>query len=227
MGRPQAVAFDVIETLFALDALERHFEAAALPASAMPLFFAQLLRDAFALEASGVYRPFREIAAANLSVVLANHGLASTPEAVDGTLAAFAELDPHPDVRPAVERLSNAGVRLFALSNGAAQNTEKLLSRAGLMDRFERVISIDEVRRWKPNREVYLHAARVAGVPPRDLWLVACHAWDVHGARQAGLRAAWLARKDRAFHEAMSAPDVRAASLEEVADSLLGQAAQA
>lgn len=77
-------------------------------------------------------------------------------------LAGFAELAPHPDVEPALDRLRAAGMRIMALSNGAAETTRRLFSRARLDSYVERVISIDEVQRWKPNREVYLHAARAA-----------------------------------------------------------------
>jgi 2-haloacid dehalogenase len=221
MEKPRAVAFDVIETLFALDRLAGRFRAVGLPDGALPLFFAQMLRDAFALEATAIYKPFREIAAANLSIAMAGHGIAPTQSAVEDVLGGFKELDPHPDVRPAIERLARSGIRLFALSNGAAAGTSALLSRAGLSSLFEKVISIDEVRRWKPNREVYLHAARAAGVPPEGLWLIAGHAWDLHGAKQAGLRTAWVRRKDNSFHASMSAPDLKGASLTEIADSLL------
>ena len=90
------------------------------------------------------------------------------------------------------------------------------------MERFvERVVSIDEVRRWKPNREVYLHAARVCGVAPEHMTLVAAHAWDVHGAKPAGLRAAWVKRQDKLYQPAMSPPDVQGDSISAVAEALL------
>lgn len=90
------------------------------------------------------------------------------------------------------------------------------------MDAFvERVISVDEVRHWKPRREVYLHAATVTSVPPERMCLVAAHAWDVLGASRAGLLTGWVARKERKSHTAMGAPTVQGESLTDVVGALL------
>ena len=51
----------------------------------------------------------------------------------------------------------------------------------------ERVILVAEIRQWKPRWGLYLHAAEVLDVPPDRLALVTTHAWDVHGAKRAGL----------------------------------------
>jgi 2-haloacid dehalogenase len=221
MKRPQAVALDIIESVFALEPLSDRMQRAGLPEASLRLFFSQMLRDAFALEASGVYKPFKEVAAGSLAVVMANHGVAAEKSKVETVLAGFAELPPHPDVARALERLRSAGMRVVALTNGGAENTQKLLDRSRLAFFVEKVISIDEVRHWKPNREVYLHAARSVGVAPERLALIAAHAWDVHGAKQAGLCGAWVRRQDKAYHAAMQAPDVQGDTLIEVADALI------
>jgi 2-haloalkanoic acid dehalogenase type II len=219
--RPHAVALDIVETVFALEPLSGRLRTAGLPESALRLFFAQMLRDAFALEASGAYKPFKEVAAGSLAVLMANHGVPADKASIQSVLAGFAELPPHPDVGQALERLRSAGIRIIALTNGGAENTQKLLDRANLASFVEKTISIDEVRRWKPNREVYLHAARGISVEPGRLVLVAAHAWDVHGAKQAGLCGAWVRRQDKAYHSAMQPPDVQGDSLLEVADALI------
>jgi 2-haloacid dehalogenase len=221
MNRPEVIALDVIETLFSLEPLGARFKQAGLPEAAMHLFFAQMLRDSFALEASRVYKPFREIAAGSLAVVMATNGVSPDQPKLESVLAGFAELPAHPDVAAGLERLHRSGVRLITLTNGGAENTKKLLARSGLERFIERAVSIDEVRHWKPNREVYLHAARVSGVAPERMTLVAAHAWDVHGAKQAGLRAAWVKRQDTLYQPAMSPPDVQGDSINAVAEALL------
>ena len=221
MKRPQAIALDIIETVFALEPLGARFKSAGLPETALRLFFAQMLRDAFALEASGAFKPFKEVAAASLAVVMANHGVAAEQAKIQGVLAGFAELPAHADVAAGLERLKAAGIRIVALTNGGAENTQKLLERSRLASFVERVISIDEVRRWKPNREVYLHAARAIGVEPARLALVAAHAWDVHGAKQAGLLGAWVKRQDKVYQSAMQPPDVQGGSMSAIAEALI------
>jgi 2-haloacid dehalogenase len=220
-ARPVAVAFDVVETLFSLEPLGPRLAAAGLPESALGEWFARFLRDAFALDAAGVYRSFREVAAGTLEVMLNEHRCPATADAIDSVLQGFLELPPHPDVRPAFEQLREAGVRVATLTNGSAPVTARLLEQAGLSRFVERTISIDEVRRWKPSGPVYRHAAAVLGVEPERLALVAAHAWDVLGAGRAGLLTGWVARREVSFHPAMPPPTVVGRTLPEVVSGLL------
>jgi 2-haloacid dehalogenase len=192
--RPVVIAFDVIGTLFALEPLADRLQAVSLPPDSLRVFFAGMLRDAFALEASGTYRPL-----------------------LDG----FVELPAHSDVRPAFERLRSAGIRIITLTNSAAESIKDLLSRASILDFVERTISIDDIGHWEPYRDVYFHAARAGGVNPSRLGLVAAHAWDTHGAKQAGLVTGWVQRQDKEVLSVFSAPDVRGTTLIEVVDQLL------
>lgn len=134
--RPQVIAFDVIETMFPLEPMRQRLTALGLPGHTLELWFARLLRDAFALVATDSYRPFGEIAASALRST-ADHPL--DDEAVSTVLAGFVELDPHPDVEPAVRLAREAGVRMVTLTNGSARNTAGLLRRAGIDGDIEQV----------------------------------------------------------------------------------------
>ena len=169
-----------------------------------------------------MYTPFRAVAAANLAVFPSRHGVEPTDEHVDGVLSGFGELHPHDDVRPALDLLAARGVPAVALSNGAAESTGRLLARAELETLVVRVFSIDEVRRWKPFPEPYLHAAAQLGLQPGELAMVAVHAWDVHGAKQAGLITGWADRLEGRWNPAMAPPDVIGSSLVEVVQGLVG-----
>lgn len=223
MTRPAVVAFDVIETLFPIEPLRTRLVDAGLPGHALEAFFAGLLRDAFALEATGVYRPFPAVAMASLHVELARAGREPEQDRMEAVITGFGELDPHPDVADAVRRLRDAGIRVLTLTNGSAGNTGKLLYRAGVADLVERTVSIDEVEHWKPNRAVYLHCAGTAGVRPDQLALVAAHGWDIHGAGSAGLITGFVAYGNEPFPATMRTPDVSGSTLSEVVDALLRQ----
>lgn len=216
-----AVAFDVVGTLFSLDPVAARLEDAGLAPGALDEWFARFLRDAFALEAVGRYAPFREIAEATLEAMLVQKSGEATPAAISRVLEGFRELPAHPDVRPAFERLRAGGVRIVTLTNGAAGTTQHLLARAGLESFVERTISIDEIRHWKPGREIYLHAAQTVGMPPGRLALVAAHAWDIAGANAAGLVTGWVAREETFFHRAMGRPVVSGKTLIDVVEALM------
>lgn len=221
-ARPEVVVFDVVETLFALDPVRERMIEVGFGAEAMPLWFAGFLRDAFALDGAGTYAPFEETAAATLEVAMANEGIEITDAKVARVIGAFAELPAHPDVRPALDELCAAKVRVATLTNGSGENTRKLLERAGLSGLVEKTISIDEVQRWKPAPEVYRHAAATIGVDPGNIALVAAHAWDVHGAKRAGFATGWVVRKDKILSRAVAPPDWTGSTLVELVDRLLG-----
>jgi 2-haloacid dehalogenase len=47
------------------------------------------------------------------------------------------------------------------------------------------------------------------------------HAWDVLGARRAGLLTGWVTRQEGLFHPAMGTPTVEGATLTEVVTRLV------
>jgi 2-haloacid dehalogenase len=216
--RPLVIAFDVIETLFPLEPIRHRLIDAGLPGHLLEQWFARLLRDAFAVVASGGYRPFGEFAAAAL------RSSARTPltdAQVQAVLAGFPELDPHPDVVPAVGRLRDAGIRMVTLTNGSAATTSALLRRAGIDEDIEQVLSVDDIQRWKPAPEIYRHAATSSNVQPDRVALVAAHAWDTHGAHEAGLVTGWVSRLEDEYPRVFAPPDVTGPDLVTVVDGLL------
>lgn len=219
--RPTVVAFDVVETLFSLEPLRDRLRSLGLPPGSLDLWYARLLRDGMALSAAGSYAPFAQVAAAALELLLAQHEVDPAPETVERVMTAFRELPLHPDVLPALDVLADAGVRAVALTNGGADATRGLLERAGAAKRFERVISVDEVRSWKPAPQVYLHAAALCRTPPTDTAMVAVHSWDLHGAHQAGLTTGWASRLERRWPSPMKPPDVAGGTLDEVCAALV------
>jgi 2-haloacid dehalogenase len=212
----RVVAFDVNETLFSLDRLRDAFTAAGLDPAAVPLWFAQLLRDGFALTAMGQYQSFRDLAAQ----ALRNH--TSDEDALTAIIGAFRELDPHPDVAPALRMLADAGVPAVTLTNGSTSVVEALLSRADLLPLVQRRFSADEVRRWKPAPDPYRWTATQLEIEPGQLALVASHPWDCAGARAAGLVSGWVNRTGAGWPTTFTPPDVTAPDLPTMVTALLG-----
>jgi 2-haloacid dehalogenase len=220
-GRPEVVAFDVIETLFSLEPLRERLEETGLEPDSLELWFASVLRDGLALSAAGSPRPFTEVAEAALRVLLASQGLQREDDAVEHFLEGFATLPPFPDVRPAFELLREAGIRVVTLTNGSEASTEQLLERAGLRSLVERCLSVESFGLWKPFPEPYLFAAEVCRVEPSQMALVAVHAWDVLGASAAGLTAAWVSRREKLLRVLGPAPVLVGEDLVDVSRRLI------
>ncbi|XUL89071.1 hypothetical protein ACQ86D_22540 [Streptomyces galilaeus] len=98
-----------------------------------------MLRDGFALTAAGAYADFTSVAHDGIRALLsglegwARDGEAAARHILDG----FSHLDVHPDVPGGVRKLSDAGHRLTAMTNGSVGLTERLLDKAGVLERFE------------------------------------------------------------------------------------------
>lgn len=219
MAKIRAVAFDIIETVFPLEPLRARFVSAGLSADDLETWFATGLRDAFALTASQSYTPFPDILKSALLEVVRSRGLMQDV-GVESILAGLSELDCDPGAAAAFGRARDAGLTVVALTNGGADSTRKLLERSKLKQFVAMEISVEEIKRFKPSREVYLHAASRAGVEPTELGLVAAHGWDVHGAKLVGLKTAYVQRKSP-IPDFMVSPDMVAKSLLEAVEGLL------
>ncbi len=111
-------------------------------------------------------------------------------------------------------------MRLASLGNGSKQVADKLFENAGLSSMIEMRLSIDEVKHWKPHAAAYQYADGKLGLPASEVTLLAAHAWDVQGARRAGLRGAWVGRLEKKFKPAMGEPDLAADSIAELVEKL-------
>ena len=72
--------------------------------------------------------------------------------------------------------------KLYAFSNGKYEDVEALLNAADLMKFFTRVVSVDDVRSFKPDPSVYLHFLSESESTASVAWLVSSNPFDVIGA---------------------------------------------
>src|SRR3954471_18148280 len=131
-GRPKVIAFDIIETVFSLEGMRSRLTSLGLPETALELWFASALRNAFALAITDRFSPFRTMLRGALVTLLAKHRLPMDDDRIEVVLDGMAELEPHPDATEAFSVLVDEGFRIVALSNGASKTTEALLQRSGL-----------------------------------------------------------------------------------------------
>jgi 2-haloacid dehalogenase len=116
-------------------------------------------------------------------------------------LDAYKVLPAFDDVTEGLARAKASGFRMFAFSNGRADAVETLLKNAGIRDYFLDVVSVDEVKSFKPNPGVYSHFLRRAGASGANAWLVSSNPFDVIGAISSGMRAAWIKRSPDAIFD--------------------------
>jgi 2-haloacid dehalogenase len=128
----------------------------------------------------------------SLDQVLADLGIDGFDDAAREEFThAWERLPPWPD---ASEGLAALGERftITTLSNGNQAQQQALIHSTGLP--FERLISAEDFRHYKPDPEVYRGAAAALGLAPRQVMMVAAHKGDLRAAQAAGLRAAFVER---------------------------------
>lgn len=221
----RAAAFDSIETVFDIEPLRGYLQQVGLPPNLLEPWYTRFLRDGVALAAMERYAPMADVAAAALRELAAEHGYSIAQSQAEAVLAGFSQMPAHADARPAFARLKQAGVAVGLLSNGSKAVLSKLVERAGLGDVIDHVMSIDDVKAWKPRAVVYQHAAKTFGVPINQVAMVAAHAWDCFGGQSAGMISAWRPRRRAEYNPMMGKPDVIGATLVEVAEKLIGATA--
>lgn len=218
---PSVIVFDVNETLSDMSALAARFTETGAPAHLAQLWFAGVLRDGFALAASGDNAGFADIGADSLRGLFRPLPLnRELDQAVEHIMGAFPALPVHHDVVGGIRQLKSAGFRLVTLSNGSPEVADRLLRAAGIRDDFEALLSVQDAPAWKPAKAAYDHAVGRCGTVPSAMLLVAVHPWDIHGASRAGLRTAWLNRTQASYPAYFRAPGYAAVSLEELPAAL-------
>jgi 2-haloacid dehalogenase len=219
--RPELVVFDVNETLLDLTPLRIDFEDVFGTAEPLGEWFARLLHGSLVSNHLGDYRAFGVIGVEALLQVAERHGVDLDEATATEVVTRLAILPAHLDVIPALERLLDAGFRTAALTNSSTKAANVQIENAGLHTFIQRVVSVEEVGRFKPDPSTYRHAAQVMDVQIGNSMLVSAHDWDVVGALQAGAGAAFIRRPRLMWSLPRPVPDLTGTDLTKIADQLI------
>ena len=218
---PRLLAFDVNETIIDLSGLDPLFERAFGEAALRAQWFAQMLQLAWVTRITGGYVDFTTAQHAALEMLAARTGRDLSPQQREEIVGGMRSLPAHPDVAPALDRLRAGGFTLCALTNSPLDVVTSQLGNAGIADRFEAILSADQVGVVKPAREPYELVARTFDVPIGEVRLIAAHAWDCAGALAAGAAAAFVARPGMVQSPLGEQPDIVGGDLGDVASLIL------
>ena len=100
-------------------------------------------------------------------------------------------LDPWPDSIPGLVRLKRRYI-LSSLSNADMAGMTKLAKNSSLP--WDVILAAELAQTFKPDPKVYQLAPRYLGLKPEEILMVACHKFDLRGARAQGFRTAFVAR---------------------------------
>jgi 2-haloacid dehalogenase len=142
----------------------------------------------------GRHRDFWQLTADGLVYACKSLGLALAAEARTRLLEAYLSLAAFPDVKPGLEALKASGFRLAVLSNGEPKMLEAAARSAGILTLLDHIVSVEEVKIFKPSPRAYNLAPERLSVSNAELGFVSSNSWDAAGAASAGLRTFWIQR---------------------------------
>jgi 2-haloacid dehalogenase len=221
--RRPALVFDLNGTLLDTAAIRPQFERTFGDGQVLEQWLGQLLLYSQSLTLTGEFVEFGEIARSVLRMIATARGVTVGKRELEEFSGAMQCLPAFAEVPQALWRLRTKGFRPIVLTNSGSSSLKKQARNAGISEFFEELISVDEIKRYKPSGEIYRYAADELDLRTRDLLMVAAHPWDLMGARKAGCEVAFVRRPGRAWIPMAKPPDFTGSDLDDLATQLLAK----
>lgn len=190
-----AYVFDAYGTLFDVHAAVRAHAAALGPEAQRlsAIWREKQLEYSWTRALMGRYLDFWTLTEQALDTAYALSGV-SDRSLRDRLLQAYWKLDCYPEVPIVLKALKERGARLAILSNGSPAMLEAAVTAAGLQDVFDEVFSVDALKTYKTNRDVYELVTNRFRIYPEAVSFQSSNRWDVAGATKFGFHTVWINR---------------------------------
>lgn len=216
----KTVVFDAYGTLFDVHSVislcDELFPAQG-PALSQ-LWRAKQLEYTWLLSLMGRYEDFWEVTLKALRFACRALKLPCDSARQSRLMEAYLQLDAYPEVPQALAAL--ADYPLAILSNGSPQMLLAVVSSANLQDIFAHVISVDEVKIYKPSPQVYQLAVDQLRLEPNEIGFVSSNSFDIIGAAAFGFGTFWVNRAANSLDELGLIPDQAIAKLTDLVEVL-------
>lgn len=209
------------ETLLNLSILREQFDKHFDDKYVLKYWFTKLLYSSSIMGIMGEYRNFGELAEVTLINLFFENNKPLSEKVKTEILDEFRKLPAYKDVRPALGLLREKDIRVIAVSNSSLAMIKEQLTNAGIIDLFHSYYSVDDVKKYKPFKDIYLSAAKQEGLRTEDIVMVATHDWDLFGAKKAGLTTAYVKRKEVIYHPFYLQADFKDSNLSDLIMQLI------
>ncbi|KAJ5172149.1 hypothetical protein N7492_004742 [Penicillium capsulatum] len=237
MAEKTVVAFDLYGTLLSTESIAKQLEkyfGSDTAQSISALWRRYQLEYTWRLNSMERYQDFSQITRNALLHALAETKCELTDGDVNRLMEAYDGLSTFPDVKPTLNRMTlDADIYAVIFSNG----TQDMVANSVLRSQdlaphssvFHDLVTVDEIRRYKPSRASYQHLAQKVGknsTQMDEIWLVSGNPFDIVGARSMGMPAVWVDRAGQGWQDGAT-PDLQPTaivhSLEQLVDKIKGR----
>ncbi|SDO23341.1 haloacid dehalogenase type II [Alkalicoccus daliensis] len=166
---------------------------------------------AFIKQMTGNYEPFSEVTRQALRYALSIETGAEVKDVVDRCMQAYEKLDLFPESLEVLKQ--QQGVTNVILSNGSRDMLEPLIENSSISGYIDKVISIDDIKQYKPSQAAYQYGLRQFDTSRDKILFISSNTWDIVGAKTFGYKTFWINRGDTDFEKGRIQPDEEAADL--------------
>ena len=213
------LAFDLYGTLLSTSSiaeeLDKHFPGQGPSLAAT--WRKYQLEYTWRLNSMHTYEPFSVVTQRALQHTLTESRLSPSDNIVSSLMASYDSLSTFPDVDSTLSQLTKLPeAKCVVFSNGTASMLENSIKNSPSLTPFAKVfqdlVSVDDIRRYKPDPECYRHVARRVGKSEahmESIWLISGNPFDVVGARKSGMSAVWVDREGAAWCDKLMGDEIR------------------
>ncbi|KAH9829338.1 haloacid dehalogenase, type II [Teratosphaeria destructans] len=166
------------------------------------------------LNSMGHYEDFSAVTRRSLRHALAESSVKLDEKSTEEMMRAYDSLTCFPDVERTMNGLkSTPDIKAVVFSNGTHQMVSTSVKSSPDLSKhaniFQDIVVVEEVKKFKPAKETYMHLAHKVGKDPNDkkqleqIWLVSGNPFDVVGARAAGLNSIWVDREGNGWQDSL------------------------
>ena len=219
MAAPRAFVFDAYGTLFDVHSIVEAARAITPdPQTLSTLWRQKQLEYTWLRSLMGRYEDFWVVTGQALRFALRRLGITAGEAQIEALMSAYLALAPFPEVPAALRALSR--VPLAILSNGSPLMLERAVRSSGLAGAFPHILSVDEVKVYKPSPRVYELAPKALALTPAEIVFVSSNGWDVAGAAAYGLTTCWCNRTNAPAEDLDATPDYEVERLDAIPEKL-------
>lgn len=140
------------------------------------------------------YSDFWEITENALDYALQSVGLETDSGLRDRLLNLYKELDTYDEVKLTLSKLRERKITCAILSNGSKSMLNSAVESSGIGHNLHSVLSVDEIRIYKPDPQVYKMVLTHMPFKMDEILFVSSNGWDIAGAASFGFKTIWVNR---------------------------------
>ena len=218
--KPKMLLFDVYETLLSMESIKRSLNQILDSKRGYTIWFELLIQNCLLENTTSKFHGFATIADACLQMTHHLLGQPHRPGEFVPIMESMKHLPLQEDIQEGLSSIYDQDFRIAALTNSPEKIVIERMERTGLVSYFEAILSAEQIKAYKPGKNVYLWAAEKFQLTPGEIMLVSSHGWDIAGATNAGMTTAYLRSSRQLFNPLAELPTFNCDSLLHLAAEL-------